>query len=70
MSKLKELLIDLGSDASLQDEYEKDPTGVMGRYGLTEEETQAMLDKDLDRLKQLSGLDTLKSNGNIHPYDS
>lgn len=70
MSKLKDLLIDLGKDAGLQEDYEKDPRGVMGRYGLTEEETQAMLDKDLDRLKKLSGLDNLKSNGNIHPYDS
>lgn len=70
MSKLADLLIDLGKDANLQDEYENDPKGVMVRYGLTEEEMQAMLDKDLEKLKKLSGLEKLKSNGNVRAYDS
>lgn len=70
MSKLADLLVDLGKNASLQDEYHKDPKGVMGRYGLTEEEMQAMLEKDVDRLRKLSGLDRLKSNGNVHAHDA
>lgn len=70
MSKLKELLVELGKSPELQDEYETDPEGLMRRYGLAPDEIQAMLDKDLDRLKALTGLDNLKSNGNIHPYDS
>lgn len=70
MSKLAQLLIDLGKNASLQDEYENNPEGVMNRYGLTEAEMQAMFDKDLDKIKKLSGLENLKSNGNIRAYDS
>lgn len=70
MSKLADLLVDLGKNASLKDDYDSDPKGVMARYGLTEEEMQAMLEKDLDKIKKLSGLDNLKSNGNVHAYDS
>lgn len=70
MSKLADLLIDLGRNADLQDEYGKDPKAVMSRYGLTEEEMKAMLDKDLEKVKKLSGLENLKSNGNIRAYDS
>lgn len=70
MSKLAGLLYDLGKNAELQEDYEKDPEGVMQRHGLTAEEIQAMLDKDLDKLKKLSGIDQLKSNGNVQAYDS
>lgn len=70
MSNLRELLIELGKSPQLQDEYETDPEGLMRRYRLAPDEIQAMLDKDVERLKKLSGLDNLKSNGNIHPYDS
>lgn len=70
MSKLADLLVDLGRNASLQDEYGKDPKAVMSRYGLTDEEMQAMLDKDLDKIRKLSGVERLKSNGNVHAYDS
>ncbi|NEZ04434.1 hypothetical protein G4Y73_09775 [Wenzhouxiangella sp. XN201] len=70
MSKLADLLIDLGKNADLKDAYESDPKEVMARYGLSDEEMQAMLEKDLDKIKKLSGLDNLKSNGNVHAYDS
>lgn len=70
MSKLADLLIDLGKNADLKDEYENSPKDVMARYGLTDEEMQAMLDKDLDKVKKLSGLENLKSNGNVQAYDS
>lgn len=70
MSKLADLLVDLGRNADLKDAYESDPKEVMARYGLSDEEMRAMLDKDLDKLKKLSGLDSLKSNGNVHAYDS
>lgn len=70
MSKLKELLVELGKSPKLQDEYETDPEGLMRAYGLAPDEIQAMLDKDVERLEKMSGLDNLKSNGNIHPYDS
>jgi len=68
MSQLKKLLVDLGQDAELAARYEKDPEQVMGEYGLTGEEMSAMLDRDLDKLKKLSGLDNLKSNGNVQAH--
>lgn len=69
MSRLKELLIDLGKDADLQDEYEREPEKVMQRYECTDEEIRAMLAKDLEAVKRFSGLENLKSNGNIQAYD-
>ena len=69
MSGLTQLLIDLGTDAQLQQQYEADPEGVMKNYNLNQEEIQAMLDKDLDKLRQLSGLENLQSNGHIQAHD-
>lgn len=69
MTNLTQLLKDLGTEAPLQEEYLKDPREVMSRYGLNDEETQAMLDKDVEKLKQLSGLDKLKSNDIVHEHD-
>lgn len=69
MSELTRLLEQLGEDAELQDEYVADPMKVMRDRGLSEEEIKAMLEKDLDKLRKLSGLDKLKSNGTIHACD-
>jgi len=69
MSGLKQLLIDLAEDAELQQAYENEPRETMQRYALSEEKTKAMLDKDLDKLKRLSGLDHRKSTGNIQAQD-
>ncbi|MEX0914847.1 MAG: hypothetical protein WD397_12315 [Wenzhouxiangellaceae bacterium] len=69
MSGLKQLLIDLGKDADLKDEYVKDPKSVMQRYGCTAGEVKAMLDKDVGTLKRMSGLDTLKANHGVQAYD-
>lgn len=69
MSKLTELLQDLGGDSTLAAAYENDPESVMQRYQLSQEEVQAMLAKDVEKLKRLSGLDNLKSNGNVQSYD-
>ncbi len=70
MSGLKQLLIDLGRDGDITDQYAKDPNAVMDRYGCSAEEKKAMLDKDIDKLKRLSGLANLKSNSRVHAYDS
>lgn len=56
MSKLLDLMKKLGSDAALEAEYGKDPEGVMRRAGLSDEEQRAMLDKDYDAIKRLTGL--------------
>lgn len=69
MSELTRLLKQLGEDSSLHDEYVADPRGVMKERGLNEEEIRAMLDKDLDKLRELSGLEELKSNSTVSACD-
>lgn len=69
MSELTQLLKQLGEDAKLHDEYVADPEKVMKERGLDDEAIQAMLDKDLDKLRKLSGLDKLKSNGTVRACD-
>lgn len=69
MSELTQLLKQLGEDSKLQDEYVADPKKVMKERGLEDAEIQAMLDKDLDKLRKLSGLDKLKSNGIVNACD-
>lgn len=69
MSGLKQLLIDLGKDADLAEQYEKDPEAVMESYGLEPNEIAAMLKKDIEELARLSGLSNLKANGNVQAYD-
>jgi hypothetical protein len=69
MSELRQLLVDLGKSASIHDEYVADPKGVMARYKLSQKEVEAMLAKDLDEVKRLSGMDNLKSNSTISAYD-
>lgn len=69
MSKLRQLLVDLGKDAAVHDAYLADPKKVMADYGLTDEEINAMLAKDLDAVKRLSGMDNLESNGVISAHE-
>lgn len=69
MSGLRQLLIDLGKDAELRQRYEDSPKEVMNEYKLSSDEIQAMLDKDVDKLMNLSGLDSLKSNGSVQSHD-
>lgn len=69
MSKLSQLLMDLGKNTDLHDAYVDNPKEVMSHYQLTDEETQAMLDKNIEKLKKLSGLDTLKSNSTVKACD-
>ncbi len=69
MAGLKQLLIDLAQDAKLQDQYEEAPEKIMNLYKLSDEEIKAMLAKDLEALKRLSGLDELKSNGHVQAHD-
>lgn len=69
MSELTRLLKQLGEDSKLHDEYVANPEKVMKERGLKDQEIQAMLAKDVDKLKKLSGLDELKSNGTVHACD-
>lgn len=69
MSALKQLLIDLGKDADLMEKYVDEPRAVMAGYGCTEAEIEAMLEKDVESLKRLTGLDNLKANHTVKAYD-
>lgn len=69
MSGLRQLLVELGKSATLHDEYVAKPVAVMKRYNLTDEEIEAMLAKDLEKIKRLSGMENLKSNSTVSAYD-
>ncbi len=69
MSKLADLLRELGQNSELAEAYKRDPKDVMTRAGLSDEEIQAMLDKDVETLKKLSGLEKVKSNGIVNSHD-
>ncbi|MBN8726274.1 MAG: hypothetical protein J0H15_01035 [Xanthomonadales bacterium] len=56
MSKLLDFMRELGRDATLAAEYTQDADGTMRSAGLSDEERQAMLDKDYDAIKRLTGL--------------
>ncbi|QYK02461.1 hypothetical protein [Shewanella psychrotolerans] len=55
MSKLSDFFEKLGSDAVLMEAYKQDPEGVMKANGLNEQEIQAVMSGDMDKLKLLSG---------------
>ncbi len=59
MSKLIDLLRALGKDGELADAYAKDPDAVLNQFELTDEERQAMLDGDLDKIRALTGQDNV-----------
>ncbi|MDR8524558.1 hypothetical protein [Shewanella fidelis] len=55
MSKFNDFFEKFGSDAKLLEEYKQDPQGVMKANGLTDDEIQAVMSGDNDKLKSLSG---------------
>ncbi|MBK1615616.1 hypothetical protein CKO44_19320 [Rubrivivax gelatinosus] len=72
MSKLLDLMRKLGSDAALSREYEKDPQAVIRDFGLSAEESAALLAKDYDAIKRLTGLQDgqfAAINHTIRAYD-
>lgn len=71
MSKLLDLMRRLGSDAALAAEYAEDPEGVMQRMGLSDEERAAMLDKDYEAIKRLTGLEDgqFSTNHSVVAYE-
>jgi uncharacterized protein with PIN domain len=72
MSALLRLMRMLGSDAGLAEEYGKDPTAVINRFGLSDEERRALLDKDYEAIKRLTGLKDgqFATNSTISAYDA
>ncbi|MCL1089094.1 hypothetical protein L2744_05620 [Shewanella profunda] len=55
MSTLSDFFTQLGQDAQLMEEYQQNPEAVMRAHGLSDEEIDAVMSGDLDKLKSLSG---------------
>ena len=72
MSSLLRLMKQLGSDAALAREYHDNPKAVIDRFGLSDEERQALLQKDYAAIKRLTGLKDgqFATNSTISAYDS
>lgn len=70
MSKLVEFLENMGRDADLAAEYEKDPDAVLSRYELSDEERKAVKEGDLEAIKRMSGLSNIRmTNSNVTSYE-
>ena len=71
MSKLLDLMRELGRNAALAREYETDAESVMKQAGLSDEERRALIDKDYDAIKRLTGLTDgqFATNHLIRAYD-
>lgn len=72
MSRLPELMKQLGRDAALADEYRKDRDAVIRRAGLSKEERDALVNKIYAAIKRLTGLEDgqFASNHVIQAYDN
>ena len=71
MSKLLDLMRELGRNAALAREYETDAESVMKQAGLSDEERSALIEKDYDAIKRLTGLTDgqFATNHLIRAYD-
>lgn len=71
MSKLLELMRELGRNASLAEEYKTNPDAVMRNAGLSDEECRVLREKDYEAIKQLTGLSDgqFATNQVIRAYD-
>ncbi|MEZ5469304.1 MAG: hypothetical protein R3F18_16805 [Lysobacterales bacterium] len=72
MSSLLRLMKQLGADAALSNEYHRDPAGVIQRFDLSDEERDALLNKDYEAIKRLTGLKDgqFATNSTVSAYDS
>lgn len=72
MSRLLHLMKQLGADAALASEYARDARAVIARFGLSDEERDALLNKDYEAIKRLTGLKDgqFATNSTIRAFDS
>jgi hypothetical protein len=72
MSNLLRLMKQLGADAALSREYHQDPAKVIARFGLSDAERDALLNKDYEAIKRLTGLKDgqFATNSTVSAYDS
>ena len=59
MSELIRILNDLGRDAQLAEAYSEDPDSVLAEYDLSDAEVKAMKSGDVERVKDISGLNEI-----------
>ncbi|GGI68150.1 hypothetical protein [Shewanella gelidii] len=69
MSKLKDFMVDLASDAKLTEAYRQNPIDTMKSYGLTDDEIKAVMSNDQDALKKITGEDDFQHYIIIHKFD-
>ncbi|MDG5898410.1 hypothetical protein E2650_00520 [Shewanella xiamenensis] len=55
MFALSDFFTLLGQDAQLMEDYKQNPEAVMRAHGLTDEEINAVMTGDMEKLKTLSG---------------
>lgn len=69
MSRLTDLLKDLGADAELEQAFQRDPEGVMDRYEIDEATRTALRREDVNELSRVTGLSDISlSNGTVKGY--
>lgn len=70
MSNLADFLQNMGRDAGLVEEFERDPDAVMSRFDLSDEEKKAVREGDVEAIKRMSGLENVrKTNTSVTSYD-
>ena len=57
MSKLIDFLDKLGSDAAFRKAYAQNPKKTMEDFGLTDEEQEAIMNSDVEKVKKIAGLE-------------
>jgi hypothetical protein len=72
MNRLLQLMKQLGADAALNEQYHADPGAVIERFGLSDAERDALLQKDYEAIKRLTGLQDgqFATNTTVTAYDS
>lgn len=69
MSELVRLLTDLGQDAELAEQWEKDPDSVLKDYKLDDDVIKALKAGDVEAIKKASGMDNVHlTNVTISAY--
>ena len=69
MENLKQLLNDLAEDAALEKRYASEREAIFKEYELSEDAAAAMRNEDVDRVRELSGLDNAQlTNHTIKAY--
>ena len=61
MFTLSDFFTQLGQDAQLMEDYKQNPEAVMRAHGLIDEEINAVMSGNMEKLKTLSGYENYQS---------